>query len=81
MGFQLLISSPYLGPPLTGSVLFPDKVAVISASIKHYDNAKTFQFFMVQKVVLPGQGCAKKLGKTVMETVWKAWEEMSLCLS
>lgn len=36
---------------------------------KHCDNAKPFQFFMVQMVLLPGQDCAKNLGKTIRDSV------------
>lgn len=36
---------------------------------KHCDNAKPFQVFMVQMVLLPGGECDKNLGKTIRDSV------------
>lgn len=45
---------------------------------KHCDNAKPFQFFMVQMVLLPGQGCAKNLGKAIRGSVEGLGGDVSL---
>lgn len=45
---------------------------------KHCDNAKPFQFFMVQMVLLPGEGCAKNLGETIRDSVEGLGGDVSL---